>query len=123
MEIPYQGIGIVARRSFLDRSPDMAERTLRALVKSVRYFQNPGNRSSVAGIMMKWLRLPRLEDAIAGSDSMRPLYSSRIAPTVEGMRNTLRILSRADPKFNTLKAEDLIDDRIIRKLQDEGLFK
>ena len=123
MEIPYQGIGIVARRSFLDRSPDMAERTLRALVKSVRYFQNPGNRSSVAGIMMKWLRLPRLEDAIAGSDSMRPLYNSRIAPTVEGMRNTLRILSRADPKFNTLKAEDLIDDRIIRKLQDEGLFK
>ncbi|MGZ8498619.1 MAG: hypothetical protein ACXW5W_09400 [Candidatus Binatia bacterium] len=67
--------------------------------------------------------LSRLEDAIAGSESMRPLYSSRISPTVEGMRNTLRILSRADPKFNTLKAEDLIDDRIIRRLQDEGLFK
>ncbi|HET7394090.1 MAG TPA: ABC transporter substrate-binding protein [Candidatus Binatia bacterium] len=123
MEIPYQGIGIVARRSFLERSPEISERTLRALAKSVRYFQDPANRSSIANIMMKWLRLPRLEDATAGYESMKPLYSSRIAPTVEGMRNTLRILGRVDPKFNALKAEDLIDDRVIRKLQGEGLFK
>jgi hypothetical protein len=31
----------------------------------------------------------------------------------------LRVLSKADPKFAKLKADDLIDDRIARKLERE----
>jgi ABC-type nitrate/sulfonate/bicarbonate transport system substrate-binding protein len=123
LDIPYQGIGIVARKSFLDRSPDIAERTLRALTKSIAYFQDPENESAATAILMKWLRLPHREDAMAGYEAMRPLYSRRIFPTLDGMRNTLRILSRADPKFSTLKADDLIDSRVVRKLEREGLFQ
>ena len=72
---------------------------------------------------MKWLRLPRIEDAVAGYEAMRFLYSRRIFPTVDGVRNTVRILGRIDPKFSKLKAEDLIDERIVRKLEREGVFK
>ena len=36
--------------------------------------------------------------------------------TREGIQNSLRVLSKVDPKFAKLKAEDLIDDRIARKL-------
>jgi len=39
------------------------------------------------------------------------------------VRNTVRILSRLDPKFTKLKAEDLVDERIVRKLEREGIFK
>lgn len=120
VDIPYQGIGIVARRSFLDQSPDVAERTLKAIVKAVAYFQDPVNKQSVVDVLMKWLRLPRVEDAVAGYEAMRPLYSRRIFPTVEGVRNTVRILGRVDHKFSRLKAEELIDERIVRKLEREG---
>jgi len=123
VDIPYQGIGIVARKSFLDQSPDIAERTLKAIAKSVAYFQDPANKQSAVGVLMKWLRLPRVEDAVAGYEAMRVLYSRRIFPTVDGVRNTVRILNRVDPKFGKLKAEDLIDDRIVRKLEREGYFK
>jgi hypothetical protein len=51
---------------------------------------------------------------------MRPLYSRRIFPTVEGVRNTVRILGRVDHKFSRLKAEEIIDERIVRKLEREG---
>jgi len=54
---------------------------------------------------------------------VRLLYSRRIFPTVDGVRNTLRILERVDPKFGRLKAENLVDDRIIRKLEKDGVFK
>ena len=70
---------------------------------------------------MKWLRLPRVDDAVAGYGAMRPL-SRRIFPTVEGVRNTVRILGRVDPKFSKLKAEELIDERIVRKLEREGVL-
>jgi len=72
---------------------------------------------------MKWLRLQRAEEAEAGYEAMRPLYSRRIFPTVQGIRNTIRILSRVDAKFGKLKAEELVDDRIVRKLETEGVFK
>lgn len=51
------------------------------------------------------------------------LYSRRIFPTVDGVRNTLRILERVDPKFGRLKAENLVDDRVVRKLEKDGVFK
>lgn len=51
------------------------------------------------------------------------LSSRRIFPTVDGVRNTLRILERVDPKFGRLKAENLVDDRIVRKLEKDGVFK
>ena len=123
VDIPYQGVGIVARKSFLDHSPDVAERTLRAIAKSISYFQDPVNKQSVVNILMKWLRLPQVDDAVAGYEAMRVLYSRRIFPTVEGVRNTVRILSRIDPKFSKLKAEELIDERIVRKLEKDGVFK
>ena len=123
VDIPYQGIGIVARKTFLDQAPDIAERTLKAITKSVAYFQDAANKQSAVAILMKWLRLPRVEDAVAGYDAMRTLYSRRIFPTTDGVRNTVRILSRIDPKFSKLKAKDLVDERIVRKLEREGYFK
>jgi NitT/TauT family transport system substrate-binding protein len=123
VDIPFQGVGIVARKSFLDQSPDVAERALRAIAKSIAYIQDPSNQQSVVKILMKWLRLPQVEDAVAGHEAIRSLYSRRIFPTADGVRNTVRILSRIDPKFGRLKAEDLIDERIVRKLEKEGVFK
>jgi len=123
VDIPYQGVGIVARKSFVDQSPDVAERTLRAIAKSVAYFQDPANKQTVVNTLMKWLRLPQVEDAVAGQEAMRTLYSRRIFPTLDGVRNTVRILSRLDPKFSKLKADELVDERIVRKLEREGVFK
>jgi NitT/TauT family transport system substrate-binding protein len=123
VDIPFQGIGIAARKSFLEQSPDVAARTLRAVARSIAYYQNPANRQNVVAILTKWLRLERSEDAVAGYEAVRSLYSRRIVPTVDGVRNTLRILERVDPKFAKLKAENLVDDRILRKLDKEGFFK
>ena len=123
VDIPFQGVGIVARKSFLDQSPDVAERSLRAIAKAIAYIQDPANQQSTVNILMKWLRLPQVEDAVAGHEAIRSLYSRRIFPTVDGVRNTVRILSRVDPKFGRLKAEDLVDERIVRKLEKEGVFK
>jgi ABC-type nitrate/sulfonate/bicarbonate transport system substrate-binding protein len=123
IDIPFQGIGIAARRSFLNQSPDAAERTLRAIARSIAYYQDPANKQNVVATLAKWLRLNRTEDAEAGYEAARMMYSRRIVPTADGVRNTLRILERVDPKFGKMKAENLIDDRIVRKLDREGVFK
>ena len=62
------------------------------------------------------------DDALPGYDFMRKMYTRRIYPNVEGIRNSIRVLTLTNEKFGRLKAEDLVDDRIARKLEKEGLF-
>lgn len=123
VELSYQGIGIVARKAFLDQSPDIAERTLKALSRTIAYYQEPANKQTVVAILAKWLRLQKIDDASAGYDAVRNLYNRRIFPTTDGVRNALRILDRVDPKFGRIKAETLVDERIVRKLERDGVFK
>ncbi len=56
-------------------------------------------------------------------ERMLSLYDRRISPTREGIQNSLRVLSKVDPKFSKLKSEDLIDDRTVRNLEQKGLFQ
>jgi NitT/TauT family transport system substrate-binding protein len=120
MNIPYQHQGLLARRSFVDSSPDVAEKTLRSLMKAIAFIQDPGNKQAVTRSLTKWLRLPPSEGAEELYERMKNLYERRITPTREGLQNALRVLSRVNPKFAGLKAEDLMDDRIARKLDAEG---
>jgi len=122
-DIPFQGTGVLARRSFVERSPETTERALKVLGKAIGFLQEPANKQAVMRSLVKWLRLPRLEDAETGYETMKTLYDRRIIPTKEGIRNALRILSKVDGKFARLRAEDLVDDRIVRKLEREGFFK
>ena len=118
--IPYQHQGLLARKSFVDSSPDVAENTLRSLTKAIAFIQDPANKHAVTRSLTKWLRLPPSEGAEDLYERMRMLYDRRIAPTKEGLQNALRVLGRINPKMAGLKAEDLMDDRIARRLDAEG---
>ena len=122
LPIPYQGTGVLARRSFIAASPDTVENILRALVEAVGFIMEPGNKALVMKSLAKGLRLPRVEDAAEGAQSLSSLYERRIYPKVDGIRNVIRLLGTANEKIRRLKAEDLVDDRFVRKLEKEGRF-
>jgi NitT/TauT family transport system substrate-binding protein len=120
--VPYQGTAVLARRSLISQSPELAEKMLRALVDAIAFIQAPANKEAVMRILAKNLHLSRPEDAAAGYEQMKTLYDKRIFPTAEGIRNTIRLFESSNEKIRQLKAEDVIDDRIVRKLEKEGLF-
>jgi hypothetical protein len=51
------------------------------------------------------------------------LYDRRIYPRVDGVRNVIRLLGATNEKIRRLKAEDLVDDRFVKKLEKEGRFQ
>ena len=122
MGIPYQGLGIIAKRSLLERTPEVPERTLRAMVETISYVNNPANKAAVVKTLTKELRLAKVEDAQAGYEVMRTLYDKKIYPNVEGLRNVVRLLGRSSEPIRKIKVEEIIDDRVVRKLEKEGLF-
>lgn len=119
-DVAYQSTGILARKSLIDKSPDLVEKTLRALSKAIAFIQEPDNKPIAMRSLAKWMRLTRPEDAEAGYETIKSVYDRRLAPTKEGLRSALKILTRFDPKFGRLKAEDLVDERITRKLEKES---
>ena len=120
--IPYQGLGIMARRNLLERSPDVADKTLRVMVDSLAFINRPENKNAVMRSLARGLRLSKVEDAAAGYEMMKVLYDRRIFPNVEGLRNVVNLLGKTNEQIRRVKVADLIDDRIVRKLEKEGLF-
>ena len=122
LKIPYQSTGVMVRRSFLNQSPETVEKVLRALTQAIAFIPKPENKNAVMTSLWKGLRLQKFEDAEDGYELMKTLYEKRIYPNVEGIRNGIRLLGMSNDKIRQLKAEDTIDDRIVRKLEKEGAF-
>ncbi len=122
LAIPYPGLVGMARRSLVDRSPDLTERTLRAIVETIWFIQDPANKAPVMQSLARGLRLQNVEEAEGGYEMIRTLYDRRIYPTIEGLRNVINLLGRTNEKIRRLKAEDIVDERIARKLERAGLF-
>jgi hypothetical protein len=92
------------------------------VLDAIVFIQDPANKNVVLKSLTRWLRLAKTEDATEGYEFMRKMYTRRIYPTLDGIRNAIRVLGATNEKFRALRAEDLVDDRIVRKLEKEGAF-
>jgi len=46
----------------------------------------------------------------------------KIYPSVDGIGNVIRLLAARNEKVRRLRAEDLVDESVIKKLEKEGRF-
>ena len=122
LNIPYQNTALLAHRKYLTTAPEVTERLLRAMSDAVVFVLEPKNKSLVLRSIAKGLRLPRPEDALGGYERLGNMYQRRIFPNVEGIRSTIRFLGPTNEKIRALKAEDLVDERFVKKLAQEGRF-
>ena len=122
LPIPYQGSGLIGRRNFVTGSAATVDNVLRALLDASAYIRNPENKAQVMKSLAKALRFRRIEEAEDGYRSMVNLYERKIYPTADGVRNVIRLLGASNEKIRRLKAEELIDDAAVRRMEKEGRF-
>jgi len=122
LPIPFQSTGILTTRRFINSNPEIVENVLRGVVESLHFVAAPENKPAVLKSLMKGLRLKSVEQATEGYDTLANIYDRKIYPRVDGVRNVIRLLGQTNEKIRKLKAEDLVDDRFVRKLEKEGRF-
>ena len=122
LSIAYQGTGIITRRSTVASSASTLENVIKGLLDGVAFIRNPENKSQVIKSLAKGLRLKRIEDADEGYQSMLTIYERKIYPSVDGVRNVIRLIGAGNEKIRRLKAEDLVDDSVVKKLEKDGRF-
>ena len=120
--IPYQSTAILARRAMVDSAPDIVEKSFRAFIDSIAFIQDPKNKGAVIKSLARGLHMSRPEDAAEGYERVKNLYEKRLYLNLEGIRNTIRLFESSNEKIGRIKAEDVVDDRILKKLEKEGIF-
>ena len=106
---------------FLQRHPDIAEGYLKGEIEGIAFAVSPKNKSAVIKILMRRLRVDAAAAEEGYSDMLRGVDRKPMA-SLEGMRNLQRLLKPRNPKIGDLRVEDVVDNRIMRKLEEGGFI-
>jgi len=122
LNIPFQASGMVTTRKILRNDAPMIERVGRATLDAVNYIRNPANKKSVVQTMIKQLRLASAERAEPFYAQLVEELPRNICPTASGVRSILKLMVELgiNPKAAALKAEDVIDLGLCKRLGGDG---
>jgi NitT/TauT family transport system substrate-binding protein len=119
---PLVSQSMVVQRSFLQQHPEVAENYLKAEIEGMAFGVAPKNKPAVIRILMRRMRT----DAAGAEDGYLDLVRGvdrKPFASLEGMRNLQRLLKPRNPKIDELKVEDVVDNRIMRKLDESGFIE
>jgi NitT/TauT family transport system substrate-binding protein len=121
-KIPFTNTAWAVSGSFLRERAETVEAVLKAMFEAQAFITAAANRSVVLQIMARQMKLndPALledgyQDLLVGLE--RKPYAA-----LDGLRNIQRIMSTVNANANRAKVEDIIDNRIVRKLDESGFI-
>lgn len=122
-KIPYVSNVIVGTRVLFQQQPELAENILKALIESSAFIQAPANKSIVVNTIMKRLKISDSAVAEQGYRDLVQISDQKPYVSIEGMRNIQRLVKIHNPVVANVKIEDLIDNRPLKKLEENGFLQ
>ena len=121
--IPYVSNLIVGTRAYFQQHSEIPENILKALIESLAFIKSPGNRSIVLNTIMKRLKISDPSVADQGYRDLLQIIDLKPYVSLEGLRNVQRLTKIQNPLVANVKAEDLIDNRPLKKLEESGFLQ
>jgi NitT/TauT family transport system substrate-binding protein len=120
--IPFSSQGLVARGSTLQTDREMIEGIEKGLFEGIAFCLAPRNKAAVIQTIMKRLKLNDPSVAEEGYLDVINGVERKPFPTLEGLRNIQRLMKLRNPTIEKLNLDDLVDDRILRRLDESGFI-
>lgn len=121
-KIPYQNTVLAAKRDFVTGRSKIGENFTRAVLEGYAYTFNKENKQAVKEVIAKNLRLRKADEAEDFYLEALEELDRKPYPTVEGTRTVIKYVAEQNPKVAFIKAEDMIDARWLKNLENEGFF-
>lgn len=119
--LPILSSGFVMREPNIQKNPQLAENLMKAVIEGAVFSLSQSQKPTTLKILQKYLRVTEKDaeegyrDLVIGTDK-KP-YA---APA--GVTNVVRLMKRGNPKVENVKPETLIDDRILKKIDQSGFI-
>ena len=121
--IPMVNQAIVVAPEFVQKRAELAERILMVLVDSLAFTLAPVNKGIVIKTIMRRLQISDPKVSEEGYQDLLTSIERKPFPSLDGLRNIRRLMATQNPKAANVKIEDLIDTRLIRKLDENGYIE
>jgi NitT/TauT family transport system substrate-binding protein len=118
---PLVSQSTVVPRTFLQQHAEAVENYLKAEIEGLAFAVAPKNKAATIKTLMRRLRTDAAGAEDGYIDLLRGVDRKPVA-SLEGMRNLQRLLRGRNPKIGELKIEDIVDNRIMRKLEESGFI-
>ncbi len=122
LSVPVAGNVFVATGAYLRQHSDAMENVLKALLEGLAYVLDPANKGSVFDTLMKHLKI---SDPALLEETYRSLFKEldrKPYPSLEPMENIQRIMKNSNPQLADVNVAALIDNSLIRKLDESGFI-
>ena len=119
--LPILSSGFVMREPNLQKDPQLVENLMKAVIEGAAFSLSQSQKPATIKILQKHLRVSEKDaeegyrDLVLGTDK-KP-YA---APA--GVTNVVRLMKRSNRKVEKVKPETLIDDRILKKIDQSGFI-
>ena len=120
--IPTVSSTVMVLNSYLQTNTALVENLLKALIEGAAFSLSPENKPVVLRTIMKRLKITDARDAEEGYDGVIKATDLKPYPSIEGLRNMQRFMKSQNPMVANVKVENLIDGRLVRKLDDSGFI-
>ena len=122
IKAPLVSQAVVVPGASLQQRAEVAENYIKGEIEALAFALAPKNKPMVIKSLMRHLKI----DVLAAEDAYVDLIHGidrKPFGSLEGLRNVQRMLKMRNPKIGEVKAEDIIDNRIMRKLDESGFIE
>jgi hypothetical protein len=120
--IPMIGMSALAQKSSIEKRPEIVENFLKAMLEGLAFSISPENKTTVIRTIMKRLKITDPPAAELAYLDIVNIMDRKPFPSVDGLRNVHRLYRSHDPRVANVKPEDVIDNRILNKLDKVGFI-
>jgi len=113
---------LVSTRVFLEAHPAAAERIIKGLIEGTAFINSPREKPAALEALRAALNLSDIAAAENGLAQLSSVIARKPYPSVERLLDIQRIMLVPRPAVRGVSVRDVVDDRIVRKLDDGGFI-
>ena len=119
--LKFHGSGIAASGAFLRERRSVVEDFFKGFLSGVAYAKQ--NKEESIQLIMEFMKLKDRDEAEETYNVIiQNIQPRKPYPTKEGVETVLRNIESTMPKARTVKAEDLIDETVLRRIDQSGFI-
>jgi ABC-type nitrate/sulfonate/bicarbonate transport system substrate-binding protein len=112
----------VLMRSYMQAQPVVVENVMKGLIEGLAFTLSPRHKAAVIKTIMRRLKINNIADAEEGYDGLLKAMELKPYPTARSMQNMQRFVKTQNPAIAGVKVEDVLDARVIKKLDESGFI-
>jgi NitT/TauT family transport system substrate-binding protein len=119
--LPILSSGFVMREPAIQKNPQLVENLMKAVIEGSAFSLSLAQKPTTIKILQKYLKVSE-RDAEEGYKDLVNGTDKKPYAAPAGVTNVVRLMKRANPKVEKVKPEQLIDDRILKKIDQSGFI-